>query len=69
MPYGDFSVGQDKLSAYIGKIPRLFSTNNIQSTVKNNVSIPHIILIYRGIYIYILIGDNYVWQQNFKKSY
>lgn len=44
MPYGDFSVGQDKLSAYIGKVPRLFSTNNIQSTIKNNVSISFIIL-------------------------
>lgn len=25
MPYGDFSVGQDKLSAYIGKSPEVFS--------------------------------------------
>uniref|UniRef100_A0A2S2QIZ0 legumain n=1 Tax=Sipha flava TaxID=143950 RepID=A0A2S2QIZ0_9HEMI len=40
MPYGDFNVGQDKLSSYIGKPSGVFSTNfnhyNTQSSTKNN---------------------------------
>lgn len=44
MPYGDFSVGQDKLSTYIGKSPEVFSrsiahNNGIQSCNIYNVSI------------------------------
>lgn len=45
MPYGDFSVGQDKLSAYIGKLPRLLlmNHNQIQSSMENNVRVLFII--------------------------
>lgn len=44
MPYGDFSVGQNKLSAYIGKSPEVFSkysyqNNDIPSFNKHNVSV------------------------------
>lgn len=41
MPYGDFSVGQDKLYAYIGKSPEVFSTHSnskIRLSLRNNVS-------------------------------
>lgn len=40
MPYGDFSVGQDKLSAYIGKVNELsFRHSNIQSSYENSVRV------------------------------
>ncbi|XP_060880639.1 legumain-like isoform X2 [Metopolophium dirhodum] len=32
MPYGDFSVGQNKLSAYIGKSPEVFSKYSYQNS-------------------------------------
>lgn len=43
MPYGDFSVGQNKLSAFMGKSPEVYPkhyNNNNQSFTKNNVSVP-----------------------------
>jgi len=44
MPYGDFSVGQNKLSAYIGKSPEVFSKNPYHnngglSFIKHNVCV------------------------------
>jgi len=51
MPYGDFSVGQDKLSAYIGKSPEVFfklsnQNNGIQSFNKYNVSVLYLYKFY-----------------------
>lgn len=47
MPYGDFSVGMDKLSVYIGKSSRLLPMyhNNNQFSVKNNVRVQFVILL------------------------
>lgn len=42
MPYGDFSVGRDKLSAYIGKSPEIFSKHSYHNIInydKHNVSL------------------------------
>lgn len=42
MPYGDFRVGQDKLSAFIGKSPQVYSkylNNNNLSSKRYNVRI------------------------------
>lgn len=44
MPYGDFRVGQDKLSAFIGKSPEvypkyLYNNNNNLSSKRYNVSV------------------------------
>lgn len=42
MPYGDFSIGLDKLYTYIGKPSEVFSTHSnskIQFSMRNNVSI------------------------------
>lgn len=44
MPYGDFSIGQNKLSSYIGKSPEVYTkyshyNNNALSFNKRNVSV------------------------------
>jgi len=44
MPYGDFTVGLDKLSEFIGKSQEIFSKHNnndhnMQLSMKHNVSI------------------------------
>lgn len=47
MPYGDFRVGQNKLSAFIGKISEVFPkhfNNQNQFSTKNNVSAHTVVL-------------------------
>jgi len=66
MPYGDFSVGQNKLSAYIGKSPEVFSkysyqNSDIPSFNKHNVNVlylyNHQFKYYFPKCIYVIITD------------